>query len=173
MKDPALLEYAGQGLFRVRIFPIEPHSEKHIRLKYVELLRSDSGLVGYTYPLNTEKFSAQPIKSVSVKVELESKQALKAVYSPSHAVEVKRNGNYNAIIGFETSDARPDTDFQLFYSVEQKDIGINVLTYNDGTDPGGGTFALLASPSAEIAKKKSHGKTLFCVRHFRLHGSEQ
>jgi Ca-activated chloride channel homolog len=163
MKDPALLEYAGQGLFRVRIFPIEPHSEKHIRLKYVELLRSDNGLVGYTYPLNTEKFSAQPIKSVSVKVELASKLALKTVYSPSHSVEVKRNGNHNAVIGFETSDARPDTDFQLFYSVEQKDIGINVLTFNDGSDPAGGTFALLASPSAEIAKEKIARKDIVFV----------
>jgi Ca-activated chloride channel homolog len=154
MKDPALLEYAGQGLFRVRIFPIEPHSEKRIRLKYVEMLRSDNGLVSYTYPLNTEKFSAQPIKSVSVKVDLESKQALKTVYSPSHSVEVKREGNHKAIVGFETSNARPDTDFQLFYSVEQKEIGISVLTFNDGSDSGGGTFALLASPSAEIAKEK-------------------
>jgi Ca-activated chloride channel homolog len=163
MKDPALLEYAGRGLFRVHIFPIEPHSDKHIRLKYVELLRSDSGLVSYTYPLNTEKFSAQPIKSVSVKVELESQQALKTVYSPSHSVEVKRTGNHNAVVGFETSDARPDTDFQLFYSVEQKDIGISVLSFNDGSDPGGGTFALLASPSAEIAREKIARKDIVFV----------
>jgi Ca-activated chloride channel homolog len=154
MKDPALLEYAGQGLFRVRIFPIEPRSEKRIRLKYIEMLRSDNGLVSYTYPLNTEKYSAQPIRSVSVKVDLESKQAIKAVYSPSHSVETKREGNHKAMVGLETSNSRPDTDFQLFYSVEQKEIGLSVLTFNDGADSGGGIFALLASPSAEIAKEK-------------------
>lgn len=163
MKDPALLEYAGQGLFRVRIFPIEPHSEKRIRLKYVEILRSDNGLVSYTYPLNTEKFAAQPIKSVSVKVDLESKQALKTVYSPSHSVAVKRAGNHKAIAEFETSDARPDTDFQLFYSVEQKEIGLSVLTFNDGSDAGGGAFALLASPSAEIAQEKIAKKDVVFV----------
>jgi Ca-activated chloride channel family protein len=42
----------------------------------------------------------------------------------------------------------------LFYSVEQKEIGISVLTFSDGSDSGGGTFALLASPSAEVAKEK-------------------
>jgi Ca-activated chloride channel family protein len=155
MKDPALLEYAGQSMFKVRIFPIEPNSEKRIQLKYVQVLHSDSGLMDYTYPLNTEKFSAQPIKSVSVKVEIESKQPLKAVYSPSHTVEVKRDGNQKAVVGFETGNARPDTDFQVFYSVEpKKEVGVSVLTFNDGSDADGGTFALLASPSAEIGKEK-------------------
>jgi Ca-activated chloride channel homolog len=164
MRDPALLEYAGQALFRVHIFPIEPRSEKHIRLKYVEMLRKDSGLVSYIYPLNTEKFSAQPIRSVSVKIELASTEPLKSIYSPSHAIEVKRDGNHRAVIGFETSHARPDADFQMFYSVEPKsDVGINVLAFNDGSDAGGGTFALLASPSAEIGKEKIARKDVVFV----------
>src|SRR5436309_7003617 len=31
LKDPALLEYAGRDVFKVRIFPIEPNSKKRIR----------------------------------------------------------------------------------------------------------------------------------------------
>src|SRR4030095_12643765 len=61
--DPALLEDAGRDLFKVRIFPIEPRSRKPIKISYTELLRSDTGTVTYTYPLSTEKFYAQPIKS--------------------------------------------------------------------------------------------------------------
>src|SRR5688572_25122626 len=30
LKDPALLEFAGRDLFKVRIFPIEPHGRKRI-----------------------------------------------------------------------------------------------------------------------------------------------
>ena len=41
MRDPALLEYLGQGLFKVRIFPIEPRSEKRVRLRYTELLTQE------------------------------------------------------------------------------------------------------------------------------------
>ena len=62
MRDPALLEYAGQGLYKVRVFPIEPRSAKRIKLSYSQLLRADGGMVEYTYPLNTEKFSAQPLQ---------------------------------------------------------------------------------------------------------------
>ena len=43
MRDPALLEYAGRDLFKVRIFPIEPRSRKPIKISYTELLRSDTG----------------------------------------------------------------------------------------------------------------------------------
>src|SRR5437762_8298168 len=45
MRDPALLEYAGRDLFKVRIFPIEPRSRKPIKISYTELLRSDAGTV--------------------------------------------------------------------------------------------------------------------------------
>ena len=65
LKDPALLEYAGRDIFKVRIFPIEPNSKKRIKLSYTQLLKSDEGLVSYVLPLNTEKFSAKPIKNVS------------------------------------------------------------------------------------------------------------
>src|SRR5262249_6223704 len=76
MRDPALLEYAGRDLFKVHIFPIEPHSRKPIKITYTELLRSDNGSVTYLYPLSTEKFSVQPIKDLSVKVELKTAQPL-------------------------------------------------------------------------------------------------
>src|SRR5436190_23699596 len=72
-RDPALLEYAGRDLFKVRIFPIEPHARKKITLSYSQLLKSDGGLVSFVLPLNTEKFSAKPLRTVSVKMELESK----------------------------------------------------------------------------------------------------
>src|SRR5438045_9487631 len=84
MRDPALLEYAGRDLFKVRIFPIEPRSRKPVKISYTELLRSDAGTVTYSYPLSTEKFSAQPIKSLSVKVEVKSEQPLASIYTPSH-----------------------------------------------------------------------------------------
>ena len=65
-RDPALLEYADRGVFRVHVYPIEGHSRKEVKISYTEVLKADSGLVSYTYPLNTEKFSAAPIHDVSV-----------------------------------------------------------------------------------------------------------
>lgn len=151
-RDPALLEYAGRDLFKVRIFPIEPHAKKRITLAYTQLLKSDDGLVNFVLPLNTEKFSAQPLKSVSVKVEVETRQPLKSIYSPSHKVEVKRHGANRASVGYEASEVKPDADFQLFYAQERDDVGVNLLTYKTGDEDG--YFLLLASPGLETRNTK-------------------
>ena len=147
MKDPALLEYAGQDLFKVRIFPLEPRKEKRVKLTYTQLLAADGGLVEYRYPLNTEKFSAKPLESVSVTVRLAADAPLATIHSPSHEVEVKRDGDRKAVIGFEAQDLRPDTDFLLAWGVEASDdVGLGLLCHReDGDDEG--TFALFAAPS--------------------------
>ncbi len=161
MKDPALLEYADRDVFKVRIFPIEPRSNKRIKLSYTEVLKSDAGLVNYTYPLNTEKFSAAPVKNVSIKVELTGERPLKSIYSPSHAVEVKRHGSLRATVGFEESNVKPDTDFSLYFAPEKNELGVNLLTYKTGNDDG--YFLLLASPGMDTKEKRIVPKNVVFV----------
>lgn len=152
MKDPALLEYADRDVFKVRVFPIEPNSHKRIKLSYSQVLTSDGGLVGYVYPLNTEKFSAKPIHDVTVNVYLESERPLKTIYSPSHAVEVKRHGANTATISYEATDVQPDTDFALYFAPEKDDVGVNLLTHKTGGEDG--YFLLLASPGMDVKEKQ-------------------
>src|SRR5688572_1309263 len=153
LKDPALLEFAGRDLFKVRIFPIEAHSRKRISLSYSQLLKSDSGLVNFVIPFNTEKFCAKPIKNVSLKIDLETKQSLKSVYSQTHKVEIKRKGGHDATIGFEANDINPDADFQLFYDLDKSDIGLHLMTFKESSDEDG-YFVLLASPGAQVKNTK-------------------
>jgi len=161
-RDPALLEYAGRDLFKVRIFPIEPRSRKPIKITYTELLRSDTGAITYLYPLSTEKFSAQPIKNLSVKIELKSAEPLTSIYSPSHKVEVKRDGPNRAVIGYEGKDEKPDTDFQIVYGTENKEkIGLSLLDYKADSDDG--YFLLLAAPTVEKNSKPAPKDIVFVV----------
>jgi Ca-activated chloride channel family protein len=152
MRDPALLEYAGRDVFKVRVFPIEPNSRKRITLSYTQVLSADSGLVGYVYPLNTEKFSAKPIKEVSVNVELTSQQPLKSIYSPSHAVKIKRDGPYHATVNYDEKDALPNTDFALYFAPEKDEFGVNLVANQVACEDG--SFLLLASPGLDVAENK-------------------
>jgi Ca-activated chloride channel homolog len=160
-KDPALLEYAGRDLFKVRIFPIEAHAKKRITLAYTQVLKLDSGLANYILPLNTEKYSAKPVKSLSLKVDLEMRRPLKSIYSPSHNAQIKRHGDNRAVVGFETTDSEPDTDFQLFFSTENSEVGLDLLTYK--TKDGDGYFMLLASPGFGSRKTKVIPKDVLFV----------
>ncbi|HTL30108.1 MAG TPA: VIT and VWA domain-containing protein, partial [Tepidisphaeraceae bacterium] len=162
LRDPALLEYTGRDAFKVRIFPIEPHGTKHIKIKYTQILKEDSGLVEYTYPLSTEKFSSRRIPSVSIKVSIKSPEALKSIYCPTHNAEVKRHGKNEAVVGYEERDGRPDTDFKILFSREKSDIGIKLLSIrpSDGDD---GYFMLMASPGAELGDGKTTAKDIVFV----------
>lgn len=160
-KDPALLEYSDRSVFKVRIFPIEARSKKRVKLSWTQLLKSDSGLVSYAYPLNTEKFSAKPIPTVGLKIEIESKRPLKTIYSSSHNVEIRRHGDNKATIGYEAKDVKPDTDFQLFFGAEKDDLGVNLMTWKpDGED---GYFLLLVSPGADVKDTKVAPKDVVFV----------
>ena len=144
MKDPALLEYAGRGAFKLRVYPIEPMAGKRVRISYSQMLKSDAGIVEYTYPLNTEKFSAAAVKDVSVKVKLDGREQLKSVYCPSHSAEIRRDGDRRAVVGWEGRDVWPDTDFKVIFSRTPNPLGIDLVTSRQpGED---GYFMLLASP---------------------------
>lgn len=164
-KDPALLEYVGRGAFKVRIFPIEPGSDKRVTLQYTQLLEAGGELVDYTYPLNTEKFSAAPIESLSVKCEVKTEHPLKTIYSPTHRVEVDRKGPNRAVIGFEAGGVRPTTDFRLLYSAPKSPehgIAMNLLTHR-GPDDDEGYYMLLASPGHDLTADEIAAKDVVFV----------
>lgn len=160
-KDPALLEYVGRDAFQARIFPIPPHGQRRVQIEYQEVLLQDQGLVRYIYPLNTEKFSARPLEEVSVSVELESATPLKAIYSPSHPVAVDRDGEHRARIGYEARHVRPDTDFTLYYSVAQKEVGLSLLSYQPPREEA--FFLLLVAPEMEVDAGDVIAKDVVCV----------
>lgn len=151
LRDPALLEYVDRGAVRASVFPIEPGEERRIQLEYTQVLPVEQGLVSYSYPLNTEKFSTLPLEEVTISVDVESNEPVRAVYSPSHTVAVDRQDDHSFKAGYEAYDITPDTDFDLYYSVSMEDIGVNLLTYRDPYAPNeAGYFLLMAAPGIEV-----------------------
>jgi Ca-activated chloride channel family protein len=159
-RDPGLLEYAGKDLFQASIFPILPRSDKKLELTYTQVLKAESGTVAYRYPLGSGRQTTQ-IGSVSGRIELESKEPLRNIYSPSHAVEVKHNGNRRSVVSFESQAAKEPQDFQLFYTRSDEDFGVTLLTHRDaGKD---GYFLLMISPKDEWSEKEYTAKDIVFV----------
>lgn len=164
MRDPALLEYVDRQAVQASIFPIPPGGERRIQLQYSQVLPADNGLIHYRYPLNTEKFSTEPLESVIISVSVESNAPVRTVYSPSHEIAIDRQGQFAFKVGYEDSFVKPDQDFDLFYSLSPEEIGLNLMTYRDpeGDDPDG-FFLLLAAPSVEVSAQQSIAKDVLVV----------
>jgi uncharacterized protein YegL len=175
-RDPGLLEYAGKDLFQASIFPIPPNSDKKLEMTYTQVLKAESGTVAYRYPLGTGRnlwsrpvswnedtrrntTNTQKFGTVSGKIEIVGKEALRNIYSPSHQVEVKRKGETGALVSFETSSN--DNDFQLFYGLSNNDFGMSLLTYREpGKD---GYFLLQISPKDNITESELVNKDIVFV----------
>ncbi|MFQ5401486.1 MAG: VIT domain-containing protein [Anaerolineae bacterium] len=148
LRDPALLEYVGTSAIQANVFPIPPRDERRIEIEYTQVLPADNGLIHYVYPQSTDLYTNTPLNTQSIRVEVRSREALRAIYSPSHRVAIERDGEFLAIVGFEEENVTADTDFELYYSVSPQDIGLNLLSYKEaGQD---GFFLLLAAPSVEV-----------------------
>ncbi len=165
-RDPALLEYVGRGAIQASIFPIPPNGERRIQLEYVQTLTAENGLVQYLYPLNTEKFSSRPIEDVAITVDITSPQPLRAIYSPSHAIQVDRTDDHHAVVRYEEKNVRPDADFNLYYSLGSSEA-FHLLTYRDpkdASDPDG-FFLMLLAPKPDENQAKVAKDVILVLDH--------
>ncbi len=149
LRDPALLEYIGNGAIRANVFPIAPGEERRIQIEYEQILPVDNGLVQYVYPLNTERFSARPLEDVSMTVDITSNDPIQNIYSPSHRVMVDQPDPYHARIGYEEHNVLPDKNFVLYYSLDPAEIDLNLLTYRESAGEDG-FFMLMIAPPLEV-----------------------
>jgi Ca-activated chloride channel family protein len=159
--DPALLEYVGRDTFKASIFPIEPGDERRVELAYTQILENEGGLVKYVYPLDTERFSARPLEEVVISVRVESNQAIRAIYSPSHDVAVDRVDEHTVNVSFEASNVLPDRDFELYYTLSDDEFGLNLLSFHESGEDG--FFLLLVAPQVDVDEEEVVAKDVIFV----------
>ena len=160
-RDPALLEYVGRDAFQASIYPIRAHDEKRVQLEYSQVLKADRELIRYVYPLNTERFSSRPLEEVVITIDLESAVPIKAIYSPSHTIAVDRSSERSARVSFEAYDVRPDKDFELYYSISEDHVGLNLLSFKErGED---GFFLMLVAPKMQVDQQAIVAKDVILV----------
>jgi Ca-activated chloride channel family protein len=159
-RDPGLLEYAGKDLFQASIYPILPHSDKKLEITYTQVVRAEGGTVSYRYPLGTGRQLTQ-IGSVAGRVEIESKEPLRNVYSPTHAIDVKRSSDRRSIVSFESESNQEPQDFQLFYTISKEDFGLTLLTHREAGK--NGYFLLMISPKDDWSEQEYSAKDVVFV----------
>src|SRR5262245_18925536 len=149
--DPGLLEYMGNHLLKLRVFPVPAKGDQKIAISYTSIADSDNGLIEYVYPLKTDAKAPSTLEKFSLKVNLKSQFALQNIYSPSHAITMTRPSDKEAIVGFEKDAAALDKDFQLYYTSSGKDIGLTALTHRPVPSQNG-YFLMLIAPRIELSK---------------------
>jgi len=139
LRDPGLLEFAGEDLVRSSLFPVPACGSQRLRLCYEQLLEQDQGRLDYVLPR-----SAALANAVSWQIEavIRSSSPVTAVFSPSHELVTERlaPGSVRVRLG-EAARREPGT-FRLSWLRQQGD-GVSASLFACPGD-GGGHFLLLA-----------------------------
>ena len=170
MVDPALLEYAGYGLLKLRVFPIPAANEDmkqgpgNVRIKYAYSYRlsNDNGVCSFRHPWGTNKFSENPLQQAVINASVKSKIPIKTVYSPTYQnIDVIRKSDNEFTISFEQKNMKPDKDFILYYTLSEKQFGVNLVSYKKSSSDG--FFMMMISPKYDIKDNEMIKKDVFFV----------
>ena len=161
-KDPALMQYAGYGLFKTSVFPMAIGEEREISIKYTQLCKRKLDNIGFSYPLGTQQFSSKALESITFHAVIESSRGINNIYSPSNEIEVQQITDNKVDVRFQSNFTVPKNDFRLFYTLQDKEIGATVLSYHPDQNKDG-YFMLMASPSLEAATEDISNKNILFV----------
>ena len=141
-RDPGLLEWAGGNIFKARVFPIEPHSEKRIKITYTQVLPLRGNGYRYSYALQSELLRQHPLRELAIDVKLNSVAALKEVSCPTHLARADRT-EHSAHVEFTAQQYTPTRDFEVLVELEKQQSDVALIPHRRGED---GYFMVLVTP---------------------------
>src|SRR5256886_1716125 len=137
-RDPALIELAGHGLLRARVFPIAPGETRKITLRYTQLLDRVGDAWRFRYSAGTGPGAAS---SSSFRMQVDSAARFGDPYSPTHRLNTSRRDDR---IELALADSATHGDLELFLPLAQRRVGMSLVTSQPvGED---GFFMLLLAP---------------------------
>lgn len=147
-RDPALLEYYGYQLLRVRLFPIQPHSNFNVQVTLTQTLRLENGVVRVATLNTNPKAALKPLRAVSCVADIESSRPVRMIFSPTHDINIERAAETRVRVSYEKKDYLPLSPLTFYYALDENDIGATLLTFREpGED---GYFMLTLTPKWEI-----------------------
>ncbi|MEP0548040.1 MAG: VIT and VWA domain-containing protein [Rhodothermales bacterium] len=159
MIDPALMEYAGYGLYRTSVFPVPARGESTVVFRYTEVAARDGDRVTFSYPFGLAR---QQDAVGRLRIGLTITGEAGAVYSPSHDVEIERERGRTRV-RFNADDVRLERDFRLIYEPASDGPVSATLLSHWPRGAQDGYFLLLASPEVREVAEQALPKTVVFV----------
>ena len=139
-RDPALIELAGHGLLRARVFPITPGETRKITLRYTQVLDRVGDALQFRYAAGTAAASR------SFRLQLDSAARVGDPYSPTHRLTVSHSGDH---LDLALADTTAAGDLELLLPLARGLVGMSLLAHQPvGED---GSFMLLLAPGRAAA----------------------
>ncbi len=160
LKDPALLEYIGQDLFRARLFPVPPGKDAVIELRYESVPARLGQLVRVWHNIRIGRQQGPEEGLLDIKGRIAASQPIKTVFSPTHEITVDRAGDKLVRFSVQLRQRPFDRDFVLYYSVAPDPVGLDALFYRRGRE---GWFLLTLAPPVDVPSRQVRKRIVVAI----------
>lgn len=148
VNDPALIEFIDTSLIRSDAFGIPAAATTTVSLSYEQALHVNGNRIDYLLPRSEWILYEVPW---DITISIHASQSLSTVYSPSHKIDVQREGSDRAVVTTVTESSTMAGPFQLFYLLEEaRGFTSSVLNY-PSSEFDGGHFLFLAGLPTNVA----------------------
>jgi Ca-activated chloride channel family protein len=148
-RDPALLEYVGEGLLRARVFPIPANGDATLQVRLRQQLPQRHGLCEWVLPLRALQANAPGAGPTGVEVAIESQTPLETVFASRSDADIVWRERNAARVSFEFAGRSVlDRDLRVLYGLAEAEFGLHLLPWRKAGAPG--YFAMLLSPRREL-----------------------
>lgn len=154
-RDPALIELAGHGLLRARVFPIEPGERRRIILRYTQVLDRSGDALHFRYLAATPTrpgIGSRPgapggapgpgSTPVAFHMRIADSARFGTPFSPTHRLSVTRTGGAISV----RPEAELSGEVSVFLPLAEEAVGIALAAHRRAGEEG--YFMLTLSPRA-------------------------
>jgi Ca-activated chloride channel family protein len=140
-RDPGLLEQVDYKTFELRVFPIQPKAEQHIKIVYYQQLDFDHNNATYVYPLATNTrgmINEKTTGRFSMSMDLKSEIPITKVFSPSHLQDfvINNHSDKYSRANLEVTGGDLSRDVVVVFDTERPRTGIDVIANKESNEDG-------------------------------------
>lgn len=163
-QDPALVQWIGTGMFQTQVFPVPAGAERTVSLRYTQVCKREGTLNDWLLPLSPTKFTSSPIEEIEIRGRIRANSKLGNVYSPSHEMEIDRDGDQVARFEYRAKSVVPKKDFRVLWDTGESPVQLSVVTHRPDPEQDGYFMMMLQPqfPAPPVGQKKA-GKNVILV----------
>jgi len=167
LTDPLLAEQVAENVFRLRLFPLPPRSERRLEIKYIQPLPVKNNAIEFFFPLRPENYAAKLIDSAAMHIDFNLSAPVDSLWFgapvPLSTIRVSEISPTRYAVDFKATQTAFEYDFSFYFRPKSFPL-FNTLKYAPTRPSDDGFYVSWVSPPRSFFPQNSGPRQfVFCA----------